>query len=75
MTCTNQYKTCHECGHTGHRNGDEFRCANDKRRVTEYHADVNAVARLRPAGSQNSASSGQRSPSLTATAREMRVYQ
>ena len=27
MTYTNQYKTCHECGHTGHRNGDEFRPA------------------------------------------------
>ena len=51
-------QTCHECGHVGHRNGDEFRCTNEQCWVTEYHADINAVARLRLAGSQKSQISG-----------------
>ena len=38
-------QTCHECGHIGQRNGDEFRCPNDECWVSEYHADINAVVR------------------------------
>jgi putative transposase len=51
-------QTCHACGHVGHRDGDEFRCTNEGCWVTEYHADLNAVARLRLAGSQKSQISG-----------------
>jgi putative transposase len=39
-------QTCHECGHIGRRNGDEFRCSNDECWVTEYHADINAAANI-----------------------------
>ncbi|NLV08243.1 IS200/IS605 family element transposase accessory protein TnpB [Haloarcula rubripromontorii] len=39
-------QTCHECGHVGHRNGDEFRCQNDECWVTEYHADINAAVNI-----------------------------
>ncbi|MFD1588189.1 RNA-guided endonuclease InsQ/TnpB family protein [Halorientalis brevis] len=37
---------CHECGHVGYRNGDEFRCTNDECWVTEYHADINAAVNI-----------------------------
>jgi len=47
-------QVCHACQHVGSRNGDEFRCQNDECRVSEYHADINAVARLRLTGSQKS---------------------
>jgi putative transposase len=39
-------QTCHECGHVGHRNGDEFRCHNDGCWVSEYHADINAAVNI-----------------------------
>lgn len=39
-------QTCHECGHIGTRNGDEFRCTNDKCWITEYHADINAAVNV-----------------------------
>jgi len=39
-------QTCHECGHIGHRNGDEFRCQNDECWVSEYHADINAAVKV-----------------------------
>jgi putative transposase len=39
-------QTCHECGHLGYRNGDEFRCQNDECWVTEYHADLNAAVNI-----------------------------
>jgi putative transposase len=39
-------QTCHECGHVGHRNGDEFRCQNDECWVSEYHADINAAVNI-----------------------------
>jgi putative transposase len=39
-------QTCHECGHIGHRNGDEFRCQNDECWVSEYHADINAAVNI-----------------------------
>jgi len=39
-------QTCHACGHVGHRDGDEFRCANEDCWVTEYHADLNAAANI-----------------------------
>ncbi|WP_371340838.1 transposase [Halorientalis sp. IM1011] len=37
---------CHECGHIGHRNGDEFRCTNGECWVSEYHADINAAVNI-----------------------------
>ena len=39
-------QTCHECGHIGYRNGDEFRCTNDECWVSEYHADINAAVNI-----------------------------
>lgn len=39
-------QTCHECGHLGQRDGDEFRCTNDECWVTEYHADINAAVNI-----------------------------
>ncbi|WP_225336099.1 RNA-guided endonuclease TnpB family protein [Halomicrobium urmianum] len=39
-------QTCHECGHVGYRNGDEFRCQNDECWVSEYHADINAAVNI-----------------------------
>jgi len=39
-------QTCHECGHVGHRNGDQFRCQNDECWVSEYHADINAAVTI-----------------------------
>lgn len=39
-------QTCHECGHIGYRNGDEFRCQNDECWVSEYHADINAAVNI-----------------------------
>jgi putative transposase len=37
---------CHECGHIGNRDGDEFRCQNDECWVSEYHADINAAVNI-----------------------------
>jgi putative transposase len=39
-------QTCHECGHIGHRDGDEFRCQNEECWVSEYHADINAAVNI-----------------------------
>ncbi|RLM90004.1 RNA-guided endonuclease TnpB family protein [Haloarcula sp. Atlit-7R] len=39
-------QTCHECGHVGHRDGDEFRCQNEECWVSEYHADINAAVNI-----------------------------
>ncbi len=39
-------QTCHECGHVGYRNGDEFRCQNEECWVSEYHADINAAVNI-----------------------------
>jgi putative transposase len=39
-------QTCHECGHVGYRNGEEFRCPNNECWVSEYHADINAAANI-----------------------------
>lgn len=39
-------QTCHECGHIGYRDGDEFRCQNDECWVSEYHADINAAVNI-----------------------------
>ena len=39
-------QTCHECGHIGYRDGDEFRCQNDECWVSEYHADINAAVKM-----------------------------
>jgi putative transposase len=39
-------QTCHECGHVGRRDGDEFRCTNPECWVTEYHADINAAVNI-----------------------------
>jgi len=39
-------QTCHECGHIGYRNGDEFRCTNNECWVSEYHADINAAVNI-----------------------------
>ena len=52
-------QTCHACGHPGSRSSQAaFRCTNDECWVSEYQADIDAVARLRLAGSQQSAISG-----------------
>ena len=39
-------QTCHECGHIGRRDGDEFRCTNTECWVSEYHADINAAVNI-----------------------------
>ena len=46
-------QTCHACEHIGRRGSQaEFRCTNDGCWLTEYQADINAVARRRLAGSK-----------------------
>jgi putative transposase len=50
---------CHACGHIGTRPEQaEFRCTNGDCWVSVYQADINAVARLRLAGSQKPMASG-----------------
>jgi putative transposase len=39
-------QTCHECGHVGYRDGDEFQCQNEECWVSEYHADINAAVNI-----------------------------
>jgi putative transposase len=39
-------QTCHTCGRVGHRDGNDFRCANEDCWVTEYHADLNAAVNI-----------------------------
>ncbi len=40
-------QTCHACGHIGKRSEQaEFRCTNSECWVSEYQADLNAVANV-----------------------------
>jgi IS605 OrfB family transposase len=46
-------QTCHACGRLGRRSQQaEFVCPHDDYHVSEFQADMNAVARLRLAGSK-----------------------
>ena len=70
-------QTCHACGHLGSRSSQAaFRCTNAKCWVTEYQADINAVARRSLAGSEiasRSCDGGQHRWSPQPVGREVRA--